>query len=164
MGSDSATATAPIDLGRVLETVHTQQSQIHGMLATLDSRSRDLDSALGEAVQRAFMEAAGLQAAAKLSQVHRATGVRFARWSFGVVSACALVPTILTWMLMPSRAQLAQARQSLDQLTAGIARMSSEGGRIDLRHCGEGDRLCVRVDRKAPFYGANSDYAVLKGY
>jgi hypothetical protein len=67
-------------------------------------------------------------------------------------------------MLMPSRAQLIQARQSLDQLSVGIARLSREGGRIDLRRCGEANRLCARVDRKAPFYGEESDYAVLKGY
>jgi hypothetical protein len=164
MNSDLSTATAPSDLGRVLETVHAQQSQIHGMLATLDTRSRDLDSTMGEAVQRAFMSAAGLRAAEKLSQIHRATGVRFALWSFGIVSACSLVPTVLTWMLMPSRAQVTQARQSLDQLSAGIARLSREGGRIDLRHCGEANRLCVRVDRKTPFYGENADYAVVKGY
>jgi hypothetical protein len=164
MSSDPAIGTAPVEFGRVLETVHAQQSQIHGMLATLDARSRDLDSVLGEAVQRAFTDAAGLRAAEKLSQVHRATGMRFALWSFGVVSACSLVPTVLTWMLMPSRAQLTQARQSLDHLSAGIARISREGGRIELRHCGEANRLCVRVDRKAPFYGEDSDYAVLKGY
>jgi hypothetical protein len=164
MSSDPAIGTAPVEFGRVLETVHAQQSQIHGMLATLDARSRDLDSVLGEAVHRAFMDAAGLRAAEKLSQVHRATGLRFALWSFGVVSACSLVPTVLTWMLMPSRAQLTQARQSLDHLSAGIARISREGGRIELRHCGEATRLCVRIDRKAPFYGEDSDYAVLKGY
>jgi hypothetical protein len=164
MNSDLSTATAPVDLGRVLETVHAQQSQIHGLLATLDTRSRDLDSTMGEAVQRAFMDAAGLRAAEKLSQIHRATGMRFALWSFGIVSACSLVPTVLTWMMMPSRAQVTQARESLDQLSAGIARLSREGGRIDLRHCGEADRLCVRVDRKAPFYGENADYAVVKGY
>jgi hypothetical protein len=119
---------------------------------------------MGEAVQRAFMDAAGMRAAEKLSQIHRATGMRFALWSFGIVSACSLVPTVLTWMLMPSRAQMAQARQSLDQLSAGIARLSREGGRMDLRHCGEANRLCVRVDRKTPLYGENADYAVVKGY
>jgi len=140
------------------------ESQIHGLLATLDSRSRDLDSALGEAVQRAFMEAAGLRAAEKLSQVHRATGLRFALWAFGVVSACSLVPTALTWALMPSRAQLLEARQGLEQLKSGAAQLAREGGRIELRRCGETNRLCVRVDRKSPFYGENADYAVLKGY
>jgi len=164
MNSDLSTESAPVDLGRVLETVHAHQSQIHGMLATLDTRSRDLDSAMGEAVQRAFMDAAGMRAAEKLSQIHRATGMRFALWSFGIVSACSLVPTVLTWMLMPSRAQMTQARQSLDQLSAGIARLSREGGRMDLRHCGEANRLCVRVDRKTPFYGESADYAVVKGY
>jgi hypothetical protein len=164
MSSDLTADTVPVDLGRVLETVNAQQAQIHGVLATLDTRARDLDSTLGAAVQRAFMDAAGLRAAEKLSQIHRATGMRFALWSFGIVSACSLVPTVLTWMLMPSRAQLLQARQNLDQLSAGIAQLSREGGRIDLRHCGEANRLCVRVDRKAPVYGVNSDYAVLKGY
>jgi len=164
MKSELSTEAAPTDLSRMLETVHAQQSQIHGMLATLDSRSRDFDATVGEAVQRALMDAAGLRAAEKLSQVHRAAGVRFARWSLGVVSACALVPTVLSWMLMPSQAHVLQTRQMLEQLSAGVARLSREGGRIQLRHCGEANRLCVRVDRKSPFYGENGEYMVLKGY
>jgi hypothetical protein len=164
MSSERVTEGAPVEIGRILETIHAQQSQIHGMLATLDSRARDLDSTLGEAVQRAFMDAAGLRAAEKLTQVHRASGIHFARWSFAIVSACALVPTALSWMLMPSRTQLLQARQTADQLSAQVALLSREGGRIDLRHCGEASRLCVRVDRKSPFYGENADYMVLKGY
>jgi hypothetical protein len=164
MNSDLATRGPPPDLGQVLEAVHAQQSQIHGILATLDTRSRDLDSSVGDAVQRAFLDAAGLRAAERLSQIHRATGMRFALWAFGVVSCCSLVPAVASWVLMPSRTQMTQARQNLDQLSAGIARLSREGGRIELRRCGEANRLCVRVDRKAPFYGENSDYAVLQGY
>ena len=164
MKSDPDADTTAVDVGRVLEAVRAQQSQLQGMLTTLDARSRDLESVLGEAVQRAFADAAGFRAAERLSQVHRATGARFALWSFGIVGVCSLVPAVLAWMLMPSRAQLIQARQSLDQLSVGIARLSREGGRIDLRRCGEANRLCARVDRKAPFYGEESDYAVLKGY
>ena len=52
----------------------------------------------------------------------------------------------------------------LDPETGKPIESFGEGGRIDLRHCGEANRLCVRVERKAPFYGENSDYAVLKGY
>jgi len=137
--SDLSTESAPVDLGRVLETVHAHQSQIHGMLATLDTRSRDLDSAMGEAVQRAFMDAGGMRAAEKLSQIHRATGMRFALWSFGIVSACSLVPTVLTWMLMPSGAQMTQAARAWTS-SPRIARLSREGGRMDLRHCGEANR------------------------
>lgn len=164
MKSDSSTETSPCNLDRVLETIHAQQSQIQGLLATLDTRSQGLESAMGEAVQRAFMDAAGLRAAEKLSQAHRATGARFALWSLGIVSACSLVPAVMSWMLMPSRAQMIQARQTLDQLSARIAQLGREGGRVDLRQCGEANRLCVRVDRKAPYYGEDSDYAVLKGY
>ncbi|MGC1457423.1 MAG: hypothetical protein WA825_04005 [Steroidobacteraceae bacterium] len=164
MNSETAIQSGPPDLGQVLETVHAQQSKIHGMLATLDARARDLDSTLGEAVQRAFMDAAGLRAAQKLSQVHRAAGIRFARWSFGIVSACALVPAVLSWMLMPSPAQVLQVRQTLEQLSVRVAQLSREGGRMDLKHCGPAKRLCVRVERKSPFYGESADYMIVTGY
>ncbi len=164
MNSEAANPGGLQDLSQILETVHAQQSSIKGVLETLETRARDLDSTLGEAVQRAFMDAAGLRAAEKLSQVHRATGIRFARWSFGIVSACALVPTLLSWMLMPSPAQVLQARQTLEQLSTRVAQLSREGGRMDLRHCGAANRLCVRVDRKLPFYGDSADFMVVRGY
>ena len=164
MKSELVTEATPVDLSQILATVHAQQSQIHGVLATLDSRARDFDTTLGEAVQRALADAAGIRAAETLSQAHRGTALRFARWCFGVVSACALVPTLISWALLPSRAQLLQARQSLEQLSTGVAQLSRQGGRIQLRHCGDANRLCARVDRKSPFYGENADYMVLKGY
>jgi hypothetical protein len=164
MKSETSSDGAPIELGRVLETIHAQQTQLHGMLASLESRTRDLDASVGEAVQRALTQPAGLRTAEKLAQVQRASAVRFARWSFGLVSGCALVPALLSWMLMPSRAQLLQARQSYDALSGGVAQLSREGGRIELRHCGAANRLCVRVDRKSPWYGESADFMVLKGY
>lgn len=164
MKSEVSGETAPVDLGRMLATVHAQQSQIHGVLTTLDSRSREFDTTVGEAVQRALADAAGIRAAEKLSQIHRATGMRFARWSFGVVSVCALVPALLSWALLPSRTQVLQSRQALEQVNAGVAQLARQGGRIDLRRCGAAQRLCVRIDRKSPFYGENADYIVLKGY
>ncbi len=164
MKSDAATESPPIELGRILETVHAQQSQLYDMLASLETRSRDLDASVGEAVQRALTQSAGLRATEKLAQVQRTATARYARWSFGVVSGCALVPALLSWMLMPSRTQLLQARQSYEQLLAGVAQLSHEGGRIELRHCGTANRLCVRVDRKSPFYGESGDFIVLRGY
>lgn len=148
----------------MLEALHAQQSDLHGTLANLDARARELDSIVGEAVQRAFMDAAGMRAAQTLSQVHRATGLRFARWSFGIVSACALIPTVLSWMLMPSPAQVQQARQNLAQLSARVTQLTREGGRMDLRHCGAASRLCVRVERKSPAYGDSGDYMIVTGY
>jgi hypothetical protein len=49
-------------------------------------------------------------------------------------------------------------------MSAAIASLDERGGRIDLRRCGDSERWCVRVDRQAPVYGAQSDYYVLKGY
>lgn len=155
---------ATTSLKQMLESMHARQSEIHGMLANLDTRAREFDSTVGDAVQRAFMDAAGLRAAQKLSQVHRASGMRFARWSFGIVSACALIPAVLSWMLMPSPGQVQQARQTLEQLSARATQLTREGGRMELRHCGAANRLCVRVDRKAPLYGDSADYMVVMGY
>jgi len=134
------------------------------MLASLESRSRDLDASVVEAVQRALMQAGGSRVAEHLAQVHRASSIRVARWSFGVVSGCALLPALLSWMLMPSRAQLLQARQTFDQLSAAVAQLSREGGRIELRRCGAANRLCARIDRKSPLYGESADFMVLEGY
>jgi hypothetical protein len=164
MKSEVTADSAPIELDRILETVHAQQSQLRDLLASLETRSRDLDASLGDAVQRALMQPSGLRAAERLAQVQRTSTVRFARWSFGVVSGCALVPAFLSWMLMPSRTQLLQARQSYDRLSAGVAQLAREGGRIELRNCGAASRLCVRIDRKSPFYGESGDFMVLKGY
>jgi hypothetical protein len=148
----------------MLETVHALHAQLQGTLANLETRSRDQDAAVGEAVQRAFLQPAGIHATEKLVQLHRASAVRFARWSFGVVSGCALVPALLSWMLMPSRSQLLQARHTYDELTAAIAQLSREGGRIEVKHCGAKNRLCVRVDRKSPLYGESGDFMVIEGY
>jgi hypothetical protein len=164
MKSETVTERAPSELDRILETVHAQHTQLHGMLASLESRSRDLDASVGDAVQRALLQPAGLRAVEKLTQLHQASSIRVARWAFGVVSACALVPALLSWMLMPSRAQMLQARQTFEQLSSAVAQLSREGGRIELRHCGATNRLCVRIDRKSPLYGESADFMVLNGY
>jgi hypothetical protein len=35
---------------------------------------------------------------------------------------------------------------------------------MELRRCGDAQRLCVRVDRSAPAYGAGADFFIVKGY
>jgi hypothetical protein len=52
----------------------------------------------------------------------------------------------------------------VDQLSARVAQLSREGGRMELRYCGAANRLCVRVDRKSAFYGEGADYMIVKGY
>jgi hypothetical protein len=68
------------------------------------------------------------------------------------------------WWLLPSQSELATLRSKRDELASNVARLEQRGGRIDLRRCGGTDRLCVRVDRKAPVYGEAADYFVIRGY
>ncbi|MGH8217806.1 MAG: hypothetical protein ACREUT_04475, partial [Steroidobacteraceae bacterium] len=67
-------------------------------------------------------------------------------------------------MALPTRAEITQLRSERDSLAAQVAQLSQRGARIDLRRCGADGRLCARVERAAPRYGAGGDYYVLKGY
>jgi hypothetical protein len=77
---------------------------------------------------------------------------------------CSAIPLCVACWVLPSRAQIAALRTKHDELAVKIAQLEERGGRMDLRHCGEGARLCVRVDRKAPMYGEQADYLVVRGY
>jgi hypothetical protein len=77
---------------------------------------------------------------------------------------CAAIPMCGEWWFLPSQSELATLRSKRDELAASVARLEQRGGRIDLRRCGGTDRLCVRVDRKAPVYGEAADYFIVKGY
>ncbi|MGH8327807.1 MAG: hypothetical protein ACRET2_13715, partial [Steroidobacteraceae bacterium] len=67
------------------------------------------------------------------------------------------------WWMLPSRSEVAALRARRDALAANIARLQQRGGSVDLRRCGARARLCVRVDRDAPAYGADADYLIVKG-
>jgi hypothetical protein len=94
----------------------------------------------------------------------RAASLRVAWWGalIGVVSTV-MVALLLSWWL-PAPAQIAALRAEHERLSAVIATLAASGGRMDLRHCGDTARLCVRVDRRAPAFGEQSDYLVVRGY
>jgi hypothetical protein len=70
----------------------------------------------------------------------------------------------LAWWLLPSPNEITALRATRDDLASAVARLEQRGARVDLRRCGGTNRLCVRVDRKAPAYGEAGDYLVVKGY
>jgi hypothetical protein len=74
------------------------------------------------------------------------------------------IVALLLWWWLPAPAQIAVLRAEHERLLAGVARLTDSGGRIDLRRCGDTSRLCVRIDRRAPVYGEQSDYLVVRGY
>jgi hypothetical protein len=103
------------------------------------------------------------RAAQALREVRRVANLRMAMWSVGITTMCSGGSLALLMWLLPSQGQIDALRARRDQLAAVIAILQRSGGHIDVRRCGEGERLCVRVDRTAPAYGAHGDYLVVKG-
>lgn len=58
---------------------------------------------------------------------------------------------------------------TIAQQNATIERLSQAGGDIELTHCGEDRRLCVKISReslgdRARAFGENGQYRILEGY
>ena len=139
-------------------------------LEMLGVLTRGLDQIIRQEIRGALVEEfqalgdAGRCAAQALQAVRRVASVRTALWAVAVVVVCALVPLAVSWVVLPSRAQLQSLRATRDQLEANVALLERRGGRIDLRRCGPAGRVCVRIDRAAPAFGPGADYLIVKGY
>lgn len=135
-----------------------------------DGLARELGHAVRDEVRAIFLEEfdalghAGRRAAEALNGVRRAASLRLALWAVIMVVCCSAIPLAIVWMAVPTRAELVRLRSERDSLESQVAALAGRGGRIDLRRCGVGGRLCARVERNAPRYGADGDYYVLKGY
>jgi len=159
-----------MQLGLLMEAAQTHQKAAESTLRKLKSSTTDLATQVREEVRAVLTEqlqslaSDSNRAAAALRQVQRAASVRALVWSLGITTLCSAIPIFLACWLLPSRSEIATLRAKHDELATKIASLEERGGRIDLRHCGNGARLCVRVDRKAPIYGEQSDYLVIRGY
>lgn len=140
------------------------------MSAEQDGLARELEQALRDGLRAVFEEEfealgqAGRRAAEALNAVRRVASLRLALWAVVVVICCSVIPLAIVRVAVPTRAELTRLRSERDALEAQVAQLSRRGGRIDLRRCGASGRLCARVERDAPRYGADGDYYVLKGY
>lgn len=131
---------------------------------------RELEQAIRDGLRAAFLEEfealgqAGRRAAEALDAVRRVASLRLAVWVIVVVACCSVIPLAVARVALPTRAELIRLRSERDSLAAQVAQLSRRGGRVDLRRCGAEGRLCARVERDGPRYGAEGDYYVLKGY
>ena len=131
--------------------------------------TRELEQAVRHEVRAVFVEEfealgqAGRRAAEALDAVRRVASLRLALWVIVVIVSCSLIPLATVKMVVPTRAELIRLRSERDSLNLQVAQLSQRGGRIDLRRCGPRERLCARVERSAPKYGANGDYYILEG-
>ena len=159
-----------MQLGLLMEAAQAHQKAAESTLRKLKASTTDLASQVRDEVRAVLTEqlhslaSDSKRAAAALREVQRAANVRALAWSLGITTLCSAIPLFLACWLLPSRGEIAALRAKHDELATQIASLEERGGRIDLRHCGNGARLCVRVDRKAPTFGEQSDYLVIRGY
>ena len=159
-----------LKLGLLMEAAHAQQTLAESAFERLKAHVSDLDDIVREEIRRTLIEELHLlgeeskRAADALRNLGRSANSRVVLWSVGLILLCAALPICGEWWFLPSQSELTALRSKRDELASSIARLEQRGGRIDLRRCGGTDRLCVRVDRKAPAYGEAADYFVVKGY
>jgi hypothetical protein len=156
--------------GLLMESAQAHQRMAESHLERLRAHTQDLDGVVREEIRRTLVEeldeltAESRRAAQALKGMKRAAHLRGLVFSVATVLLSAAVPSGLAYWLLPSPPQIEALRARRDELQASIARLEQSGGRIDWRHCGEGARLCIRVDRSAPSYGDKADYFVVKVY
>jgi hypothetical protein len=161
---------ATVKLGLLMEAAQTQQQLAAAALARLDEHTRGLDAVVRDTVSGTMVqEMQGLaddsrRTAQALRELRRAAAGRVALLSAGLAALSAAIPLAFTWWLLPSRGEVTALRATQAELAANVARLTAQGGRVQLRHCGASRRLCVRVERAAPAYGESADFLVVKGY
>jgi hypothetical protein len=159
-----------LKLGLLMEAAHSQQALAETALERLNAHARELDTVVRDEIRHTLVDELQIvmnesrRAAEALRGLSQSANLRTVLWNFGLTLLCSAVPLFLEWWFLPSQGELAALRAKRDELTSNVARLERRGARIDVRRCGGTDRLCVRVDRKAPVYGESGDYYVVKGY
>jgi hypothetical protein len=168
--NDAATLDeSTLRIGLLMESVQSQQKLAESQLQSLAAHTQGLDAVVRDEIRRTLIEelqavtAQSRRAAAAFGRAQRAHGMRAALWSLGIAALCTAVPGALSWWALPAPAEIAALKAQRTQLAGEIDRLRQAGGRIDLRRCGAA-RLCVRIDREAPAFGAAGDYRVVAGY
>lgn len=152
-----------MQVGLLMETAQTHQKLAEASLERLEAHTRGLDTVVRAAIRQALInDLRHVHDEAKRAEQALRAVRRAANWKVALLGAffailiVAIGYAMARW-LVPSPAEIAELRETVAQLEA-------RGGKVDLRTCGENsERLCVRVDLKAPHYGEAGDYYVVKG-
>jgi len=159
-----------LKLGLLMEAAQSQQTLAATALDRLREHTAGLDAIVREEIRATLLEELraltddSRRTAEALRRLQRAANLRLIAWSAAVLTLSSLVPFASAWWLLPTRAEIQALGAKRDELTANIARLTRQGANLELRHCGTAQRLCVRVERSAPAYGAAGDFLVVKGY
>lgn len=155
-------------VGLLLEAAQTHQRLAQETLEGLHEHARSFDGRLREQINRALGEAfddlsvQAQQTTAALQRLRRAADARLIAWSAAAMILSAAVTLAAVRMLLPSREQVAALRARRALFAADVRHLREYGGSVDLRRCGRRGRLCVRVDRSGPAYGAHGDFLLVR--
>ncbi|HWW22076.1 MAG TPA: hypothetical protein VNZ06_14850 [Steroidobacteraceae bacterium] len=159
-----------LKLGMLLEAAQSHQELADDSLKRLQAHTQGLDGVVRDEIRRALIAELGdlvehlNRAAYSLRALSRVAQLRTV-WCGAVLSACpALVVSLLVWWWLPSGDQISKLRIQQQQFADNLEYLRRNGAQIDLRHCGNPARLCVRVDRQAGAFGQQADYLIVQGY
>jgi hypothetical protein len=156
--------------GLLMESAQAHQNLALAHLEKLRAHTEDLDGVVREEIRRTLIEelqaltAESDRAVRALREMKQAANMRGLVWNVGIVILCAAIPSGIAHYALPSQSDLAAMRAQRDSLAQNVAHLERLGGKVDWRSCGDSAQLCVRVDQKAPIFGANADYYIVKGY
>jgi hypothetical protein len=157
-------------LGLLMESAEAHQKLAETHLEQLRAHTRDLDGVVRDEIRRTLVDelaeltAETARAAESLRRVRDSGNLRGILWGVGTAVLATGIPAAYLHWVLPSESEIADLKLRRDQLEAAVRHLEQVGGRTEWRHCGEGARLCVRVDKSAPAYGEKGDYLVVKGY
>ena len=160
---------AGMKFGLLMESAQAHQRLAETHLEKLRAHTQDLDGVVRDEIRRTLTEELHMlsresaRCAQALRRSRHGAGVRTALWSLAIAILCTATPLGIMSYALPSEKEIAALRVRRDELSAGVAALEKRGGSLDWRHCGEAERLCVRVDRKAPAYGEKADFYVVAG-
>ncbi len=161
---------AQLKIGLLLEAAESHQATAVAAVEALRAQCTGLDAVVRDEIRATLLEELAalhrnsqLAAESLRSLAHRAHR-RFLGLGLLLMTLASVTPVALTWWLLPTQAELAALRSKSELMAGTVTRLHDAGGAVDLRRCGPAQRLCARIDRAAPRYGAASDYLVLQGY
>jgi len=159
-----------LKLGLLMEAAQGQQALAATTLDRLREHTLGLDAIVREEIRSTLLEEMcdlaeeSRRAAEALRRLQRSANLRVVAWTAAIFSLVSLIPCAIAWWLLPTRADIQALGAKRDEMAANVARLAGQGGNLELRHCGTSQRLCVRVERGAPAYGASGDFMIAKGY
>jgi hypothetical protein len=157
-------------MGLLMEAAKRQQRLADSSLRKLKVHASELTGIVAEEVRRVLagelqtLTSDSRAASDALRRLRRGVGWRLGLVSLSLSALSTALALAVAWWILPSRAELALLRARHDEYAASVAALERAGGRVDLRRCGDQQRLCVRVDRRAPAYGDSGEFLIVHGY